>query len=572
MAVRRSRTGARDGILVRLRRAARGNVLIITAFALIPLIAMIGGGIDLSRLYLVRAQLQHACDAGALAGRKAMGAGTWAQTTPNPPTIANQFFDGNFKADGVTSTGLTRGFTENNGTVTGTATVSVPMTIMTVLGSPTRTLTVTCATQMQIPNTDVMFVLDNTGSMACYPDGSNCYSGTNSKIVTLKQAVKCFYEAVTQLTTNGNCPAGTSSGLGINNSSQVRFGFVPYATNVNVGRLLQPSWMVNNWNYQTRQRVLITNYWLYSQANVAVSGLKNGTGWNASLTVPIGNGQTNKTITWPGCIEERPIVGAAGSYLPMPSKADIDTVPNSSDPNSYWAPALPGLIYYRAATDNDIYYNGNGAGFQRAATTTTTNYSTGDSGQLASANYDVCPTQAQNLQVWSTSNFDNYVDSLTTGGSTSHDIGMLWGGRLISPNGLFASSNALTPAGGQIQRNMVFMTDGDAQGIPCGYTAYGVPYYDQRQAVDNTGCMAESNTLDTQINNRLAALCTLVKNEGVNLYVVSFGGTGIAPATKTRLQTCATDSNHYFDATDNASLQTAFRTIAAQITQLRLTQ
>ncbi len=608
MGSRHDRVRRFGGLLARLRRSVRGNVLVLTAFALIPMIGLVGGGIDLSRLYLVKARLQHACDAGALAGRKAMGAGTWAQASPNPPTIANQFFDGNFKADGRTSYGLTRTFTESGGRVSGVASVSVPMTVMSFFGAPTRVLTVYCAAQEQIPNTDVMFVLDNTGSMACQPDGSNCNSGSSSKIVVLKQAVKCFYEAITQLTTDGGCPAGTSTGNGINNSSQVRFGFVPYTSNVNVGRLLSTSWMANSWSYQSRQKIWTawsntniscanqpantntTQYqavysgynnstckvqqstatWSYGKVTgVDVSGLKNGSSWNSSITLPIGDGFTNKTVAWPGCIEERPIVGTNGSGTAMPTAADIDTVPNAADSNSYWAPWLPGAIYYRASTST-------GSGYQTATSTSTTNYYTGDntgSGTLAASGYESCPTGAQTLQVWSTSDFDNYVDSLAVGGGTYHDIGMLWGGRLISPNGLFASSNQATPSGGQIQRNMVFMTDGDSQGTPCIYNAYGVAYYDQRQVADSNACTTVGDTtLNNQINTRLATLCTLVKNEGVNLYVISFGGTGIAADTKARLQTCATDTNHYFDATDNASLQSAFQTIAAQITQLRLVQ
>ena len=56
----------------RLRRDVRGNTLAMMAIALIPISAMVGSGIDTARLYVVKVRLQQACDAGALAGRKAM--------------------------------------------------------------------------------------------------------------------------------------------------------------------------------------------------------------------------------------------------------------------------------------------------------------------------------------------------------------------------------------------------------------------------------------------------------------------------------------------------------------------
>src|SRR3546814_5727577 len=57
------------------------------------------------------------------------------------------------------------------------------------------------------------------------------------------------------------------------------------------------------------------------------------------------------------------------------------------------------------------------------------------------------------------SDFDGYVDTLTPNGRTYHDIGLIWGARLISPTGLFASENATTARGGEIQRHVIFMTD-----------------------------------------------------------------------------------------------------------------
>ena len=74
------------------------------------------------------------------------------------------------------------------------------MTVMKVFGKPTKTLNVTCDAEMQLPNTDVMFVLDTTGSM-----GQTIPGDTGTKIDGLKKAVKCFYEILMKQDTNADC-------------------------------------------------------------------------------------------------------------------------------------------------------------------------------------------------------------------------------------------------------------------------------------------------------------------------------------------------------------------------------
>lgn len=73
------------------------------------------------------------------------------------------------------------------------------------------------------------------------------------------------------------------------------------------------------------------------------------------------------------------------------------------------------------------------------------------------------------------------------------------------------------------------------------------------------------------MNARFAALCAAVKNKNITLWVISFGN-GSNTTTEARLQACATSSSYYFKASNSAALQTAFASIANQISQLRLTK
>jgi hypothetical protein len=67
-----------SGVMSRLLKNEEGNIIALFAAAVIPVVGLVGGGFDMSRIYLTQTRLQGACDAGALIGRKTMGLGTWA--------------------------------------------------------------------------------------------------------------------------------------------------------------------------------------------------------------------------------------------------------------------------------------------------------------------------------------------------------------------------------------------------------------------------------------------------------------------------------------------------------------
>ncbi|MEC7933810.1 MAG: TadE/TadG family type IV pilus assembly protein, partial [Pseudomonadota bacterium] len=249
------------GFLARLRDNEAGNVLVMVAAGFIPLLGFIGGGVDMARIYLVKTRLQHACDAGALAGRKQMGGGAWNAHNDKARLTADGIFNINYVPGSYGSSDLVKTFTERQGKVTGTASVTIPMTIMVIFGFPTKTVAVTCDAEMRIPNTDVMFVLDTTGSMASKNPGEG-----DTKINGLKKAVKCFYEALAKIDTTASCGSNPSGAR--NNDVQLRFGFVPYSSNVNVGRLLRNDWMVNTALYQSRKAK--------TTGNADVDGFKEG--------------------------------------------------------------------------------------------------------------------------------------------------------------------------------------------------------------------------------------------------------------------------------------------------------
>ncbi len=224
----------------KMARDTRANVMAIGAAAVLPMIGMIGGGVDLSRAYLAKSRLQQACDAGALAARKKLGGGVIIGSSI-PTEIrdtAHNFFDANFE-DGIYGTDA-RSFeltVDGDTRMRGAASVSVPTTLMSIFGFENIDVNVACSAEMNLPNIDVMMVLDTSGSMS-----SNSGDGT-TRIDGLKNAVFAFYDEVMAVVPDG---------------ARIRIGFVPYNAGVNVGASLMaknPDYIANSWKYQTRRAV-----------------------------------------------------------------------------------------------------------------------------------------------------------------------------------------------------------------------------------------------------------------------------------------------------------------------------
>lgn len=642
------------GLISRLRSNTAGNTLMLVAGAIIPLTAMIGAGVDMGRTYLVKSRLQQACDAGVLAGRKYMTGTTLDDVAAGRATafFSNNFPSGSF---GTTNVSFTPSRT-NDGQVTGTATARVPMAVMQIFGNTQVDLNVVCDARLEIANTDVMLVLDVTGSMADCPDDSNCGSGPGSKIVGLRSAVMNFYDTIS---------AATSA------NARLRIGFVPYSSAVNIGidpftntPILQSGWLVDNWTYQSRVANMTLDGWTptttysgwtdqtygvnisnsnctkygnntsftgfnpnpagnpsiptndvfqegqpatvvqtqYQRVTASYSGTKSCTRkYRTATTVYAQNGRygfaswsympvpydtssykagnvvtaytgssaptgtvtdprpynmvdlvntpgstvVGTSTTFDGCIEER-TTDAQSSYTTIPSTAydlDVNTIPSSGD--TRWRPMWNELIYDRSA----------GGGFSQELNVTTNRSPT---------NSYSCPTEASKLAVRTRADMQDYVNGLVATGYTFHDLGMAWGVRLLSPNGLFASENTTAPNGRPISRHIIFMTDGMMNTPPSVYTSHGYEESDRR--VSGLAVSPTTSDLINRHNARFQALCNQARANNITVWTIAFGTSN--PPT---LVSCA-DSGKAFVATDTAALTAQFQQIAANIAKLRLSR
>ncbi|MBH0113397.1 VWA domain-containing protein [Novosphingobium sp. YJ-S2-02] len=618
----------------RLFQDRRGNTFVILAAALAPMLALVGGGIDMGRSYISETRLQQACDAGVLASRKALGSAvvTNGIVPGEVSVIGNRFFNANFPYGSYGTKDRKFAMTlESDYSISGTASADVPTTIMRIFGQMVVPVSVACQAKLNFSNTDVMMVLDTTGSMADTNPGDSA-----PKISILRQVVKNFHAQL-----EGSKTAGV----------RIRYGFVPYSTNVNVGYLLKSQWMVDKASYEGRvatdtgQTQTVTKYkysytpqsgtqsaiagytaaacpgntatsqmiaygsgsgwevwdtrvngtayncaragsqvnvtgtqysnyvyrtvkqadgtetkriykWNYKGVELDVSGFKGsgndalykgGTIWPQMAGTPYATAKLSATFK--GCIEERDTYQISDYDNVDLSRAidlDIDRVPDPSRPGTQWRPILHEVSFLRAMKPT-------GGSWSKAAKLTDEDYL-----QASNYGFSACPSRAHKLAEMSSGEVASYVDGLVAEGSTYHDIGMIWGGRLLSPTGLFASENADL---GRIptSRHMIFLTDGETSALDVSYGSYGVEPLSERRWSPTS-----PYTLTQTLEKRFTFACNEVKKKNITVWVIGFG-----TQMTDMLKSCA-GNGHWFQANDADQLSDAFDSIAKSMGDLRI--
>ena len=157
-------------------------------------------------------------------------------------------------------------------------------------------------------------------------------------------------------------------------------------------------------------------------------------------------------------------------------------------------------------------------------------------------------------------------------GGTFGNVGLAWGWRALSPHwtGLWHRADGSVVAGLPLtyetpfhNKIIVMMTDGANGHYQTDMTAYGRP-----NEMIKTG----------DIDKSMLRLCTKIKQEGIIVFTITFGS--VNDATKTTYRNCASDpkteerivGQKYFNAPTGAELQSVFRQIGGQISELRLVE
>jgi len=212
--------------LARFAGAEQGNIAVIFAIALVPVLAFVGAAVDYSRAVQARSSMQAALDSAALMLSKDLSSG--AITTAQLSSKATAYFNGLFTDTSalpvVTVTASYTASTSMGSTIQLNSSGSYTTTFMKIAGFPTMDINTASTSAWGVVRMRVAMALDNTGSMA-----------QNGKISALRTAASNLVDQLSTLSqTNGD----------------VYISVVPFAKDVNVGSTnYSQSWLDwTDWN------------------------------------------------------------------------------------------------------------------------------------------------------------------------------------------------------------------------------------------------------------------------------------------------------------------------------------
>lgn len=514
-------------IFDRFRRDKRGNVAIMFALSLIPLLGAVGAAVDYSRIAQVRTKLGDALDAGVLA----LGTQTTMVDAKAKATVTS-WMDAHMDGIPYTLTSLTQA----GGKITGTASADVEMTLARVMGVNEVTVDVKSQVLKTVGKIELVLVLDNTGSM----------KGT--KISTLKTAAVSLVDS---LSTSSTSP------------DNFRIGLVPFSQTVNVG----PQYQNAPWIDAAGKSASAKNLFLGQQVN------------RFDLFAKVG-------AKWSGCVETRPMPYETSDsfdtndtnslYVPYfapdeSGKKGERTYNNSYLDDSAIATILANLgVRSISASDTWKYLQGDVLKYKGTPATGTTpnmGYQYGPN-----SGCEIAPLLRLSSN---TSTVKSAINAMIANGNTDIPAGMAWGWNVLSPKGPFGDATPYTDK--DWTKIVVLMTDGNNEnevGNQEDESYYsGIGYIWQGRM----GATSATKAKRTQLRDQaLATMCQKMKDagktasnpkDGVIIYTIRVE---VKNGSSSVLQNCASDPDKFFDVQNVNNLAAVFQEIGGSIEKLRI--
>lgn len=535
------------GFARRFLRARQGNVAMLFALSM-PAVMMVGlGGVDVNRIYTVRAHLQDALDAATLAAARSS-----FTDDENITKVGLAALKANLQRVPQIEFNDEATFTLNDqGVVVGSAKVKVNTLVANIVLPPygqvlDDKIPVASSSEVFRSNNriEVALVLDNTGSMA------------GSKLTNTKKAAKDLVDRLAAADARSVEP------------DAVRIALVPFSETVRISSGLSASEGAND---------AIRPSWLSNDPShvggVGDTGLfDEGVGRFTLLQ--------RMRIGWKGCVESRAyphsvrdtapgVASQATLFVPQfapddPDRDDYEndwTWRNYSTSNNYLDDGLAGSRWaFSSYSDRVTAY---WKRLKRQAKYT-------DDG--LDLRNDKGPNRGCNLEpvIRLTDQFDNVknaVDRMVAVGTTNVPMGMMWGWHAVSPNLPFANGR---PYGSErLQKIIILMTDGEnvnnVANNPAGsyMTGVGMAYQERFGFNASSSSGQRRNAMD----DKLAELCTNIRTQNIIVYSV---GVQVDSRTQDLLRGCATQPENYFNVTSAGDIGAAFDRIAGAIENLRI--
>jgi hypothetical protein len=170
-----------------------------------------------------------------------------------------------------------------------------------------------------------------------------------------------------------------------------------------------------------------------------------------------------------------------------------------------------------------------------------------------------CPTELQPLTTVKAT-VDDKIDDMSSAGNTHINYGLVWGWRVLSPTAPFTEGHDYDDE--DYVKSIVLMTDGENVMSSSVYTAYSYLSEGRLGTTSST-----SDAID-ELNDRTAETCDNIKAEGVIIYTITFQVS--SSSVRDLMRDCASEADNYFDSPTDSELESAFRAIGQELSNLRI--
>lgn len=500
--------GLTTDFLKSFSRDQSGNLAMIFALSLLPLLGAAGAAVDLNRAFIVQQRLERALDAAGLA----VGAAP-ATTEAEMLATAQSFFDANYNDQEMGVPGELI-LTPGDGSVTLAATAELATAILGVVGFDKLTVGSEITVVRESKALEIAMVLDNTGSMA--------WSG---KIGALRTAAE---DLVTILFGDQDEP------------ELLKMSLVPFVTAVNIkADSFDMGWMDVDGNSR------------YHGTNFDSGGPNNH--------FELFNGITN--ATWKGCVEMRPEPYDTLDTAPTSGNPDTLFVPyfwpdepdNEDDANNNYTKDRKRKGTHEQRQKNGRKYIGRSVSVDETPSSTT--------GPNKSCARPLVPlTNSKSTLVDEVRAMEPWYNS-----GTNIAEGLAWGWRVLSPGAPFTEGKSFNDP--DVQKAVILLTDGNNEIVrqntdnKSDYTSFGF-VAQKRLGTDSI------STARNRIDQKVADMCERIKDQGVRIYTITFQLN--SPSLADIFRECATEPELYFNSPSNEQLRETFQTIAYDLSNLRL--
>jgi Flp pilus assembly protein TadG len=325
---------------VSFARDAGGNVALLFALSLVPLLIGVGVAVDYGRALIVHERMQEAADAAGLA------IGSWVGLSPDDmKTKAQQYFDANYPASTLGTVGALS-VSVDGSDIKVNVSGQVPTTFMQLANITTVDVGASATIAVGMGTVEVALALDNSGSMS------------GSKISSLKTAAADLVDTLFASAQNSSKP------------DPIKIAVVPFAASVNVGKQYKAAnWMDTDGagKYNAYETECYANGGTLNSSGVCSVSLNaptvatNNFALFASLQDEDGD-----PVEWAGCVEARPAPndtnddapgGATTLFVPMFAPDEPDNWTCSTSDCDYAGSSNSKRVYNGAPDGSQSYNN-----------------------------------------------------------------------------------------------------------------------------------------------------------------------------------------------------------------------